>query len=96
MNEYSASVTGSPESLKTYKCLRWEQRQIVSDDVLALHTYVMSVAPEMLDEYFDTHESFCAEYSDELVELRIAPIPDWVTKLERYDVPLTKFYGSPE
>ena len=97
MNEYPASVTGSTEPLKTYKCLRWEQRLVVSEEELAVYEKLLADYPEMVSEEYEPYEQFCAEYSDEEMEpLWIKNIPDWAKKLERYDVPLTKFYGSPE
>lgn len=93
-NEYPASVTGSTEPVKHYKCLKWERRQVVSDEELAAYEQLLSTFPEMVSEDYTTHEDVCVEYSDTEVLTHFYPIPDWVSHLERTDVPITTIFGG--
>lgn len=57
----------------------------------------MTTFPAMVSEDYQTHEDFCAEYSDTEVVTHYFPMPDWVSRLERTDTPLTTLLsGSPD
>ena len=93
LNEYPASVTGSTEPVKVYKCLTWEERQIVSDEELAAYNHLMSTFPDMVSEDYQTHEEVCIEYSDTEVLFLQYPMPDWIGRLEPTDTPLLTNYS---
>jgi hypothetical protein len=80
------------DRIKVYKCKKWEDEQIVSDEALAAYNHLMSTFPEMVSEDYETHRDVCIEYSDE-VAFEYMPAPDWIEKLERTDTPLMSLFG---
>lgn len=92
LNEFSASVTGSTEPIKIYKCLKWEERQIVSDEELAAYKDLISRFPAMVSEDYQTHEEVCIEYSGTEYN-EYFPMPVWVGALEPHEAPILSKLG---
>lgn len=95
MNTFSTDVTGSGKMIPFRRCVKWENRQIVSDEELAAYHHLMSTFPDMVSEDYETHRDVCIEWEEgEREETWLDQMGDFMGKLERTDTPLLKMMGA--
>lgn len=80
--EYTMKGWGVP---MVKKCLEWKRKRIVPVNEYLFYRTAMYRYPHMIDPDYSPYEDVCVERSEEELELRLRPMPDWIRGFESHE-----------